>query len=166
MNRESGGAVKNMRRFYRLPLRKRAAIYAIKSAGRIVSGVTVEPLPRHPFHEVRRQSSRATYQIEISWLMLIFEACQKAQKVLITNGFIGFTPSSDPLIGPPPHPFRFRWHVIVDRDVILAPELAANSLCHRERPVRRRFKLRAIGDLPPPCLATGEGSRAGKFPKH
>jgi hypothetical protein len=29
-----------------------------------------------------------------------------------------------------------------------------------------RFELRAIGDLPPPCLATGEGSRAGRLPKH
>jgi hypothetical protein len=34
--------------------------------------------------------------------------------------------------------FRFRWHVAVDRDVILAPELAANSLCRRERPVPGR----------------------------
>jgi hypothetical protein len=28
----------------------------IKSAGRIVPGVTVEPFPRHPFHEVWRQT--------------------------------------------------------------------------------------------------------------
>src|SRR3984893_17176459 len=48
----------------------------------------------------------------------------------------------------------------------LPPECAAKSLCRGERPAPRRFKLRAIGDLPPPCLATGEGSRAGRFPKH
>ncbi len=28
----------------------------IESAGRIVPGVTIEPSPRHPFHEVRRQA--------------------------------------------------------------------------------------------------------------
>jgi hypothetical protein len=28
----------------------------VESAGRIIPGVTVEPFPRHPFHEVRRQA--------------------------------------------------------------------------------------------------------------
>jgi hypothetical protein len=37
-------------------VRKVSRDLRIKSAGRVVPGVTVEPLPPHPFHEVQRQT--------------------------------------------------------------------------------------------------------------
>ena len=52
--------------------------------------------------------------IEICWLTLMHQARQKAQKILIANSFIGFVPLNDPLIGPPPHPFRLWRHAIID----------------------------------------------------